>query len=76
MANDSNRPLRRVEASEYLKQRHGIDRRPATLAKYATIGGGPAFRLAGRVPLYSVAALDTWVAEITSAPMRSTSEAA
>lgn len=72
----NHRPLRRAEASDYLKQRHGVDRKPATLAKYATIGGGPAFRLAGRVPLYDPEALDTWVAEITSAPMRSTSEAA
>lgn len=76
MHENIHRPLRRHEAAEYLKSKHGVDRKPATLAKYATLGGGPTFRRAGRVPLYTVDSLDAWVAEITSAPMRSTSEAA
>ena len=33
--------LRRAEASAYLKEKHGIDRAPTTLAKYAVVGGGP-----------------------------------
>ena len=69
-----SRPLRRVEAAAYLFEKHGIRRAPATLAKLAVIGGGPVFRRAGRVPLYSPADLDEFAASITSAPVRSTSE--
>jgi hypothetical protein len=58
-----------------LDETWGVKRAPATLAKYAVIGGGPIFRRAGRIPLYSTADLDNWVAENLSAPMRSTSEA-
>ena len=68
------RPLRRVEAAAYLLENHGIRRAPATLAKLAVIGGGPVFRRAGRVPLYSPADLDEFAASITSAPVHSTSE--
>ena len=32
----------------------------ATLAKYACIGGGPAFRKAGKFPIYSRDDLDAW----------------
>ena len=39
------------------------------------IGGGPIFRHAGRVPLYSADDLDDWVTSMLSAPMRSTSDA-
>ena len=69
-----DRPLRRAEASTYLKDTHGIERTPATLAKYATVGGGPEFRKAGRVPIYTTLALDVYAAEITSPAVRSTSE--
>lgn len=68
--------LRRRAASDYLHETHGLDRAPSTLAKLAVIGGGPIFRRAGRVPLYSTDDLDDWVASILSQPMRSTSEAA
>ncbi|WP_126419510.1 hypothetical protein [Asticcacaulis excentricus] len=68
------RPLRRNEASEYLFQTHGIKRVPATLAKLATLGGGPLFRKANRTPLYEVSELDAWAASITTGPKRSTSD--
>jgi hypothetical protein len=66
--------LRRKEASRYLRDTHGLERAPTTLAKLAVIGGGPAFRRAGRIPLYARADLDDWVASILSGPMRTTSE--
>ena len=72
--NIPNRPLSRREASNYLYERHGIRRSYATLSKLAVIGGGPCFRKANRVPLYDVLDLDEWAKEITSAPVRSTSE--
>jgi hypothetical protein len=69
-----DRPLNRKEATEYLLKRHGIRRTTGTLAKLAVIGGGPAFRRAGRIPLYDPPDLDAYAAEITSPPVRSTSE--
>ena len=71
---DACKFLRRQAASEYLAENWGISRAPGTLAKLATIGGGPTFRRAGRVPLYSPDDLDKWAASKLSAPMRSTSE--
>lgn len=68
--------LTRREASQYLFQNHGIRRSAGTLAKLAVIGGGPAFRKAGRSVIYCASDLDAWAAEITSPPIRSTSELA
>ena len=68
------RPLRRAEASEYLKENWGIDRAPSTLAKLATLGGGPSFRRANRIPLYPPEFLDEWARSILSPPMTSTSD--
>ena len=68
------RPLRRNEASDYLLDRWGISRKPATLAKLACVGGGPRFRVAGRTPIYETDDLDAFAASITSPPVGSTSE--
>lgn len=65
---------RRKAASEYLFEKWGVHRAPATLAKLAVTGGGPMFRRDGRVPLYSTDDLDNWVASRLSPPMRSTSD--
>ncbi|MGI4769972.1 MAG: hypothetical protein ACRYGP_33520 [Janthinobacterium lividum] len=67
--------LRRGEASSYLEQKHGVTVAVATLAKYATVGGGPAFNLFGRFPFYEPAALDTWVAQKLGRAQVSTSDA-
>ena len=52
--------LRRWEASDYLRLVHGIEIAPTTLAKYATVGGGPAFQRINRTPLYPTSNLDEW----------------
>jgi hypothetical protein len=70
----TQRLLRRKAASDYLRETHGLERAPSTLAKLAVIGGGPIFRRAGRIPLYSSEDLDAWAESLLSAPMRSTSE--
>jgi hypothetical protein len=57
-----------------LKENHGIDRAPATLAKLATIGGSPPFRHAGRFPIYAPDDLDSWAASILSGKKISTSD--
>jgi hypothetical protein len=62
--------LRRTEASEYLKEIHGISRTPGTLAKLAVTGGGPRFQHVGRIPLYPIEELDKW-AETVLSPLRS-----
>jgi len=65
--------LRRKEASLYLLQRygHGSYR---TLAKLATVGGGPLFRRFGRIVVYTPADLDKWAMSRLTGPMTSTSD--
>jgi hypothetical protein len=65
--------LRRAEASRYLAEVHGVSTAPATLAKLAVVGGGPAYELWGRVPYYPTGSLDRWAAARLS-PRRSTSD--
>jgi hypothetical protein len=68
--------LRRKQASAYLLEKHGIPRAPGTLAKLATIGGGPPFSHVGKIPLYDPNDLDEWALSVLSGPVRSTSERA
>lgn len=68
--------LRRTAASEYLKETYGLSYKPTTLAKLATLGGGPAFEHFGRWPLYQAAELDRWVVSRLSPLKRSTSQVA
>lgn len=53
------RDMTRSEAAQYITS-HWFPCSPKTLAKLAVIGGGPAFRKAGRVPLYSPSACDDY----------------
>lgn len=55
--------LRRTEASEYLLLAHGITVAAATLAKYASVGGGPSYQVSVRTPLYPTTELDRWAIE-------------
>lgn len=68
--------LRRNEASRYLREKWGIKRAPATLAKLACTGGGPEFHKFGRWPMYAEEGLDRWAKGRLSKPLRSTSETA
>jgi hypothetical protein len=72
----SNLNMRRADAARYIREAHGIPCAPATLAKYACIGGGPAFRKAGNVPIYSRADLDAWARARLGKLVHSTSELA
>ncbi|MGK6317118.1 hypothetical protein [Neorhizobium sp. DT-125] len=72
---DASRPrLRRVDVPAYLAAKHGIDIAVSTLAKMATVGGGPPMQYSGRIPLYHVQDLDGWANERLSKSVRSTSE--
>jgi hypothetical protein len=71
----SNTPyLRRRDAAEYLRVRWGIPCSEKTLAKLACIGGGPVYRLCGRIPLYAPPDLNTFAELKIGKPVRSTSE--
>jgi hypothetical protein len=62
--------MRRKVASEYLLEEHGVSLSPATLAKLAVLGGGPAFRKDGPFPVYERTNLDTF-AIVRLGPLRS-----
>ncbi len=65
--------LRRKDAAAYLKSKYGFCS-TGTLAKYATIGGGPEYQYLGDMPVYTRQALDAWALSKLSAPVRSTSQ--
>ena len=71
---NSKKRYRRRGASIYLLERHGISRKPSTLAKLAVIGGGPVMIYDGNIPLYPEDGLDAYADAVLSAPVRSTSE--
>ena len=66
--------MRRADAARYIRETHGIPCAPTTLAKYACIGAGPAFRKAGKFPVYSRVDLDAWANQRLGKLVRSTSE--
>ena len=65
--------LRRKQAAKYLKETYGFGAE-RTLAKLATIGGGPEMVYAGRIPLYWLEGLDAYALAKLTGPVRSTSE--
>jgi hypothetical protein len=65
--------LRRIAAAQYIQDRYGLRCSKQTLAKLATMGGGPIFRSAGRTPLYAPKDLDQWALSRISKPRTSTS---
>ena len=65
--------LRRDRAAEYLLDRYGAYT-SETLAKLASIGGGPRFRKMGRFPVYTRDDLDAWANGRMSPPVSSTAE--
>jgi hypothetical protein len=71
---DWPRHLRRREASAYLREVHGLQVAPSTLAKAACLGGGPIFESFGRFPYYRPEMLDTYAESRLSGPRRSTSD--
>jgi hypothetical protein len=62
--------FRREDAAAYLTATFGFPVSKAWLAKLASTGGGPVFRKAGRVPLYSKSDLDYWAQARLSEPFR------
>lgn len=68
------RLLTRRETSDYLLAEWGISRTRKTLAKLATIGGGPAYRKDARRCLYDPRDLDEWAQSTLSPKVSNTAE--
>jgi hypothetical protein len=66
--------LRRKPAAQYLREHWGLPCSHNTLAKLAVIGGGPMYRRAGRIPLYSIEDLDRYAEEKLGKQVCSTSD--
>ena len=65
--------LSRREAANHVKER-GLPAAESTLAKYATVGGGPEFQKFGHRVFYTEEALDAWITSKLSGFVASTSE--
>ena len=63
--------LNRREAAAYVRAK-GLPCAPSTLAKLATIGGGPHFRKFGRNVVYTGDVLNAWISERLSDPKPNT----
>ena len=67
--------LNRRDASKYLLEQHGLKVSYASLAKLATLGGGPKFRKPNQtVVLYDRSSLDEWAVEKLGEEYGSTAE--
>jgi hypothetical protein len=73
MSMEFEQRMDRRQAADFLTAR-GYRTAPATLAKLASIGGGPTFESFGRKPLYRATDLLAWAEARTSGPRRSTSD--
>ena len=67
--------LRRQDAADYLKTKYGHGS-PATLAKLASVGGGPSYQKYGRYPVYTRECLDKWALDRLTRMGTSTSDLA
>jgi hypothetical protein len=69
--------MRRSGAAKYLEDVWGIPCSPRTLAKLACVSSeGPEMHYMGRIPLYTVEALDRYAERRIGPARRSTSEVA
>jgi hypothetical protein len=66
--------MRRADAARYIRETYAIPCVTTTLAKYACIGGGPAFCRVGKFPIYSRDDLDAWANGRRGRRVYSTSE--
>jgi hypothetical protein len=70
---NTERHLTRQQAADFLTE-SGYKTATSTLAKFASLGGGPVYRCFGRKPFYTAGDLITWAESRCSAPKRSTSD--
>ena len=60
--------LRRWEASQYLREVHGLQFAPSTLGTMACLGKGPEVTRVNNVPYYRAADLDAWAKALIKPP--------
>ena len=74
-SNEGDAPrLRRDAAAKYITEKTGAPCAPSTLARFASLGGGPEFQKIGHLPFYTVEDLDAWITSRTSEKVRSTAD--
>ena len=73
--NDQPKPLRRLAAAEFIREKFSIPCSERTLAKFASKGGGPLYRYSGRFPVYDVSDLLAWGAGKVGPKVETFSEA-
>jgi hypothetical protein len=71
---ENTRYLTRAEAARRVSEVHGVCCAPSTLAKRATYGTGPLYRLIGGRAMYLDRDIDVWAATLISQPRRKASE--
>jgi len=62
------------DACRYLNESWQIERRPATLAKLRSVGGGPLFQKTGRTITYHIDDLDIWALSLRGPRFASVAE--
>lgn len=67
--------ISRTAAAQRVRQLHGIPCEPSTLAKRATTGTGPTYRIIGGKAMYLDADVDSWARSLVSAPLKKASDA-
>ncbi len=67
--------LSRTDAAQRVRELHGIPCEPSTLAKRATTGTGPTYRIIGGKAMYLDADVDSWARSLVSEPFRKASDA-
>jgi hypothetical protein len=67
--------LNRQRAAEYIEATWGLPCSPRTLAKLASVGGGPMFHKALGVAVYEPQSLDIWAQSKISSPLARASDA-
>ncbi len=69
-----NQYLSRHDAARRVRELYGIPCEPSSLAKYATYGTGPIYRLVGNRAMYLPEDVDAWVATLVGPPIRCASK--
>lgn len=69
MDNQVNTYLNQTEAAAHCSEKYGLKISPKTLEKKRCIGGGPPFHKFGNKAVYSVAALEQWIAQQLGEPV-------
>jgi hypothetical protein len=72
---NQSKPLRRDAAAEFIRENFSIPCSVRTLAKFASVGGGPLYRYSCRFPVYDVADLKAWATGKVGPKVGSFSEA-